>query len=168
MYVMKKSTPALMIMLAMMVANAQVIAEPRTAQQPANTGSSNFPPAYPEWPERFKREEMIPPPPAGPYMSSAMSGVDAFPDYSGGLRNEHREGQIRSPLFEPDMPWPVKHDMPERWMPDSGKYNFVPDDIVKRLEESPASPSYWQGYGQGYGRPQMPPQQPYYGGYRRY
>ena len=163
MYIMNKSAPALMIIMAMMAANGQVIAE-----QAADPASRGFQPVYPEWPERFLREEIVPPPPGGPYMSTALSGADAFPDYTGGIRNEPRERQMPSPFFQDDMPWPEVKDMPERWMPESGEYTFVPDEIVKRLEAAPARPSFRQGFEPGYGRPQMPPPRPYYGGYRGY
>ena len=128
---------------------------------------SNLPPAYPEWPERSIRSELIPPPPPGPYMSSAMSGIDAFPADTGGLRDKHDEWQMRSPFSEMDMPWPdtPERERPELWMPESGEYRFVPEEIVRQLD-SPV-PGIRQEYQRFRPYPGYPPaapvRQPYYG-----
>jgi hypothetical protein len=100
---------------------------------------SELPPAYPQWPERPARRKLIPPPPGGPYMSSALSDIDAFPSNTGGLRNELREQRMPSPFLEADMPWPEtpEYARPEPWIPESGEYHFVPEDVVRQLE-SPA------------------------------
>jgi hypothetical protein len=143
---------------------------PGSGGLPQYDGNSDMPPAYPEWPERFSKREIIPPPPPGPYMSSALSEIAAFPaDTGGGPRNEFREGQMQSPFFEADMPWP---EMPERarpepWIPESGEYHFVPEEIVRELESQPYErrPEYprYQPY-RGYPPPPPPPvRQPYYG-----
>ena len=123
---------------------------------PESMTPSGLPPAYPEWPERPVRREVIPPPPAGPYMSSALSDVDAFPADTGGLRHEFRRQPMDSPFFDVDMPWPETpdRDQPEAWIPEGGVYRFVPEEIVRQLE----SPSY--------GRWQIPPMNPPYPGYR--
>lgn len=130
---------------------------------------SDLPPAYPEWPERTFRTTLIPPPPPGPYMSSAMSDIDAFPDDSGGLRNVTRERPVPSPVFEADMPWPetAERERPERWLPESGEYRFVPDEIVRRLETpAPSTGQERQRYQPYSGFPPAPPRrQPYYGYY---
>jgi hypothetical protein len=121
---------------------------------PQYDGDSDLPPAYPEWPDHFSRTEVIPPPPAGPYMSSALSGVAVFPDDSGGLRHEFREGQMRSPFFEDDMPWPETPERarPKPWIPEGGEYHFVPEEVVRELE----SETYDR-------RPEFPRYQPYPG-----
>jgi len=132
---------------------------------------SGLPPAYPEWPERHARREFIPPPPAGPYMSSALSEIDVFPADMGGLHNEFKESLVPSPFFEDDMPWPETPDYarPEPWVPESGEYRFVPEDVVRQLETSIQDrrrqqsqrfmpPPPYRGY------PPAPPLwQPYYG-----
>lgn len=130
---------------------------------------SELPPAYPEWPERPARREMVPPPPGGPYMSSAMSDLDAFPGDRGGLRDEPRELQMPSPFFEADMPWPETPDYarPEPWMPESGEYRFVPEEVVRQLESpAPSIRQELQRYLPYRGYPPPPPlRQPYYGYY---
>ena len=117
---------------------------------------SDLPPAYPEWPDRPMRREVIPPPPSGPYMSSALSDVDAFPADTGGLRHQMRQQQMQSPFFNVDMPWPETPDRgrPEPWVPETGEYRFVPKEMLRQLE-SPSS-----------GRPPMPVMPQPYPGYR--
>jgi len=164
------------VMIALLLQLSNVSAEqlfeslpgtfPGSGGFPESIEPSDLPPAYPEWPERPVRRKLIPPPPGGPYMSSALSEVDAFPADTGGLRDEFREQQMQSPFFEPDMPWP---DIPERgrpdaWIPESGEYRFVPEEVVRELEfparstrRRPMYPHY-PGY-----RPAPPVRQPGYG-----
>ncbi len=175
---MKKILSVLLITLlaraAMVSAEPAVISLPNSfpgsggLPQPALP--SHLPPAYPEWPERSFRSEIVPPPPAGPYMSSAMSGIDVFPHDTGGLRYESNEQQMESPFFTEDMPWPEtpERDRPRPWIPDSGEYNYVPDDIVRQLEST--SPVYRQQYPVHQHFPRFPPpppvRQPSFGYYR--
>lgn len=74
-------------------------------------------------------KSVIPPPPPGPYMSTALSSNDEFP---GGRQNRLPRGDAgSSPFFTPDMPWPVKNEVTNQWMPDGG-YKFppnVPDSV---------------------------------------
>ena len=129
---------------------------------------SDLPPAYPAWPERSFQSEIIPPPPGGPYMSSAMTGITTFPENTGGLRHEAVEPAEPSPFFSEDMPWPetAEHDRPLPWVPDSGEYRYVPEDIVRELESTspirrPQHPMY-----QPFPRyPPPPPMRPPYFGY---
>jgi hypothetical protein len=101
-------------------------------------------------------------------MSSALSGVAVFPDDSGGLRDEFRGEQMRSPFFEADMPWPElpERARPEPWIPEDGEYHFVPEEVVRELESQtydrrPEFPRY-QSYP-GYPPPPPPARWPYYG-----
>ena len=171
------------ILISLLIKLGQVSAEPAIGTLLPDTfpGSggladpfmgSGLPPAYPQWPERPVRRQIIPPPPGGPYMSSAMSEIDAFPADSGGLRNESnesRERQMRSPLFKVDMPWPETPERvtPELWMPESGEYKFVPEAVVRELESSPSGRRLEQQMYQPYPRyPPAPPlRRPYYGNY---
>ena len=153
-----------------------VSAEPAGGMPEVFPGSGGFPepqppggmpPAYPEWPERPVFREIIPPPPAGPYMSSAMTEMAVFPEDTGGLRHEINEPMAPSPFFAADMPWPdtPEHDRPRPWLPESGEYNYVPEEIVRQLEspasgQRPVHPVY-----QPYPRYRQPPplRRPYYG-----
>ena len=140
----------------------------RSASSPADR---RLPPAYPEWPERPARREFIPPPPAGPYMSSALSDISVFPADMGGLQNEFKEPLVPSPFFEADMPWPETPDYapPEPWVPESGEYRFVPEEVVRQLETSIQDHrrQHLQRYMPYRGYPPYPPapplRQPYYG-----
>lgn len=130
--------------------------------------AGDLPPAYPAWPERMVRTNMVPPPPDGPYMSSAMSDIDAFPSNTGGLRNDIDEQSIESSLFSVDTPWPEtpERDRPELWVPESGEYRFVPEELVRQLE-SPVTrrglqPQMYQPYPR---YPPPPPVRPPYFGY---
>jgi hypothetical protein len=134
---------------------------------PESIERGDLPPAYPEWPERPVPRPMIPPPPRGPYMSSALSEIDAFPeDMSGGLDDEFPGQFMRSPHFEADMPWPEIPEMgePRVWMPESGEYHYVPEEVMRELE-APARylrpPPVYPPYP---GYPPMPPmRQPGFG-----
>lgn len=176
---MLSNTSSVIVMLLLMQVN-NVSAEPVTGALfpdtfPGSGGlaepmmGSDLPPAYPEWPERSVRKQIIPPPPGGPYMSSAMSGIDAFPAHTGGLRYESRKKVMHSPDFNVDMPWPEtpERDPPELWMPESGEYRFVPEEVVRELESSPPGRRLEQRMYQPYPRyPPAPPlRRPYYGYY---
>lgn len=127
-----------------------------------------LPPAYPEWPERMVRTDMVPPPPAGPYMSSAMADIDAFPANTGGLRNDISEQHMQTPFFNVDTPWPEtpERDRPELWVPESGEYRFVPKELVRQLETPTNGRSLQPQRYQPYPRyPPPPPVRPPYFGY---
>jgi len=111
--------------------------------------------------------DIVPPPPAGPYMSSAMTGFTVFPEDTGGLRHEIREPMAPSPFFAADMPWPdtQEHDRPQPWMPESGEYHYVPEEIVRQLESSTTRTAPQHPVYQPHPRftPPMPMRRPYYG-----
>lgn len=106
---------------------------------------------YPRWPiRRMAAREVIPPPPPGPYMSSALSGFtvkglsfsrdssfdrDADSDFDS-TSDEVNDSEFildssgtEMGRFSPDIPWPKNLKskntrLPNRWMPDSG-YRYV-------------------------------------------
>jgi hypothetical protein len=167
------------IMVSLLIQSGNVSAAPETSALPDTfPGSgglarhpmgSELPPAYPEWPERPARRELIPPPPAGPYMSSALSDFDAFPVNTGGLRNEPKEQWMPLPFLDADMPWPEtpEYARPEPWIPESGEYHFVPEELVRQLESpAPSQRQEMQRYmPQRRYMPAPPPRPPYYGYY---
>lgn len=174
------NNPVSVILLSLLIQAGNVSAEPAIGALPDTfPGSgglarplvgSDLPPAYPEWPERPARRKMIPPPPGGPYMSSAMSDIEAFPADSGGLRTESRAAQLPSPFFKADMLWPEtpEYARPELWIPEGGEYRFVPEEIVRQLESAlPDKRQEYQRVLPYRGYPPTPPtRQPYYGNYR--
>ena len=168
------------IMVSLLIQSGNVSAEPVISTLPdAFPGSgglgmpsagSELPPAYPEWPERPARRKLIPPPPGGPYMSSTLSDIDVFPADTGGLRNELRGQQLASPFLEADMPWPETPDYarPEPWIPESGEYRFVPEEVVRQLEAPvPTQRQQFQRYLPHRVYAPAPPYRPPYYGYSR-
>lgn len=78
-------------------------------------------------------KEMIPPPPPGPYMSSALSDFSVKAPSFGRAYNKpvyrHDSSFIPMDVFSPDIPWPNnlrgnKNRNVDRWMPENG-YRYV-------------------------------------------
>ncbi len=125
--------------------------------------------SYPRWPERsLPKREIIPPPPPGPYMSTALNRFSlegpSF-DRSEISRPPRRSiaaiepADTRVPAFSADMPWPddpgSNNSTPlRRWEPDKG-YHFV-DESEK---PGPAAPAYYRQpqYVYGYQYPAPSP-----------
>lgn len=173
MYVMKRIPPVLMMFLMLLSGGLNADSKTKTENTEAvnteevDSRQADLLPAYPGWPDRYRRSDMIPPPPPGPYMSSALSRVNAFPD-RGGLRNEYREGQMESPFFRPEMPWPQERGRPYRWIPKSGEYSYVPDGFEERLDSRIPAPMPPPRRAWRYAYPQQPPARPRYYGHRGY
>ena len=169
---MKKTPPALMMLLMLLSGGIQAESTaPAQGAEVAVAQQMQLPPAYPEWPERFRQEDTMPPPPPGPYMSSALSRIDAFPS-GDRMRHEYREGQSESPYFRPEMPWPEGRDRPQPWTPEGGEYNYAPEGLEEELEarmrthEPPPAPA-WRQQRPYPPRPPVGPGPRYYG-YRGY
>ena len=178
MYVMNKTPSVLMMFFIMFSAGTHAESVvPVSDAEASEPRQAQLPPAYPEWPERFRQEDLTPPPPPGPYMSSALSQIDSFPSGSR-ARGEYREGRAESPFFKPEMPWPEGRDRPKPWMPADGEYHYVPEGLEEQLEaqvrarEVPPAPAWTQQYPQRapIQRPPAPrpPVRPGYYGYRGY
>ena len=118
--------------------------------------------SLPRWPERsLPKREIIPPPPPGPYMSTALNrfslegpGFDR-PEVSRPPRRSIaalETADTRKAEFSPDMPWPddpgSNNSAPlKRWEPKKG-YHFV-DESEKPGSAAPAyyrQPQYVYGY----------------------
>lgn len=107
---------------------------------------------FPRWPQRQQQiRQRIPPPPPGPYMSTALS------DHSiGGLtfgrdtnkaetnrpvdRNRFGPSNMSMDMFSPDRPWPDHlrsntTNSPNRWLPETG-YHYVKPPVKKRQRSS--------------------------------
>lgn len=102
--------------------------------------------SFPGWPDRGNmKQERIPPPPPGPYMSSALSGssVEGL-----SFAREHRAARrpepprVRKPMekFSPDISWPSSNNSrsPDRWKPETG-YSYVKPDVTN--QPSPVMPA---------------------------
>jgi len=107
---------------------------------------------FPRWPERrHEKRERLPPPPPGPYMSSALaldgSAVSNSPfsrDQS--LAKVPAKSSVSKSTFSPDTPWPSNSHSPHRWKPEAG-YHYVQPQAEN--QPYPAVPSNYQ-YGYRY------------------
>lgn len=109
---------------------------------------------FPAWPERKQsNRDLVPPPPPGPYMSSALSDF-SVKGPSFGLSHEKHElnqpvprvdpSNVPMETFSPDRPWPEQHAYkkhkndcpptcsPSRWMPENG-YQYVKPDVTNKF-----------------------------------
>ena len=119
---------------------------------------------FPDWPERKQpNRQMVPPPPPGPYMSSALSDFSvrgpsfgSNPDMSESNKPVSKVDPSNVPMetFSPDRPWLddayKKHKYnpdcppacsPQRWMPENG-YQYAP--LVEK-RSYPAVPNRMPG-----------------------
>ena len=113
---------------------------------------------FPQWPERKQvNREMIPLPPPGPYMSSALSdfSIKGQPFDRGYDKNQLNTSVDDSNVstkpvekFSPDRPWPKNLQPAKRWIPETG-YHFVKPDINKHVYSKNA-PAQWYNYNYGY------------------
>lgn len=95
---------------------------------------------YPQWPAHVRvNKEIIPPPPPGPYMSTALGDYSA--PGSGFTRELNRpemgfdSANVPMDVFSPDIPWPKNlrtPKSPNKWMPDNG-YSYAPPHQPQRM-----------------------------------
>ena len=126
-------------------------AEAAPANSAAANGSHNAH-YFPRWPERrHEKIERLPPPPPGPYMSSAYT-LDGSADSNSPFSRDQSPAKVSAQssasksTFSPDVPWPSNSHSPHRWKPEAG-YHYV-QPLVKN-QSYPAIPSNYQ-YGYRY------------------
>ncbi len=111
----------------------------------------------PRWPEQRKvLKERVPPPPPGPYMSSALSGssVDGL-SFASANKPAVKFESPGSPMeaFSPDIPWHSNSKSPSRWKPENG-YSYVKPPVQK--QPYPTLPyNMPPNYNYGYSAPVM-------------
>ncbi len=129
-----------LLLLVLLMSGLAVSAETPDITMGGSTGSVDAPQlpyGFPAWPKRpqFKKE-VVPPPPPGPYMSSALSDYSfKRPSFEDKLfQREQVQPVDRNStnnsfmVFSPDVPWPdlrqgeVQRN--NRWMPENG-YQYV-------------------------------------------
>ena len=100
---------------------------------------------FPQWPQRKQvKKEMAPPPPPGPYMSTALSGNSIkAPSFSNQTKKRSMRfdsSNISMDTFSPDVPWPknMTAPSPSRWMPDNGYQYVQPQAMKNRQQAAPA------------------------------
>jgi hypothetical protein len=125
---------------------------------------------FPGWPQHQQgNRAIIPPPPPGPYVSSALSDYSVRAPAPGPRFGKHmprrppapRKGSASVPMdtFSPDIPWP-KNLRPERRMPDhrvsgQGNHYAKPKAMQKQLPVSPYGPTNRNRYSNfNYGKRQ--------------
>ena len=107
---------------------------------------------FPRWPERrYEKRERLPPPPPGPYMSSALA-LDGSAVSNSPFSRDHSpekvpaKSDVSKSTFSPDTPWPSNSHSPHRWKPEDG-YHYVQPQA--KYQPYPAVPSNYQ-YGYRY------------------
>ena len=100
-------------------------------------------PVFPRWPQRQQpRKENIPPPPPGPYMSSALSDHSVkAPSFARDFNKpvyRHDPSFVPMDTFSPDIPWPKglrgnKGKNAGRWKPKNGYRYAHPQMLPPRM-----------------------------------
>lgn len=112
---------------------------------------------FPKWPDKGPiRKERVPPPPPGPYMSSALSEYSfEGPSFASKLSDPDEpeaapdKAGVSMQLFSPDVPWPSNDSAPHRWEPKNG-YQYVEpgtEDKVYTSRSRNSRSNYNFGYG---------------------
>ncbi|MBE9563685.1 MAG: hypothetical protein IMF17_00470 [Proteobacteria bacterium] len=129
------------------LATPKVINEPVSSQPATDNLVSNHKDGhnadlgFPQWQQRQRVDkEIIPPPPPGPYMSSALSDYSVKGPSFGRNYNKpvyrHDPSFVPMDMFSPDIPWPNnlrgnKNSNANRWMPKNG-YRYVQPQPIKQ------------------------------------
>ncbi|PCJ87143.1 MAG: hypothetical protein COA54_06455 [Thiotrichaceae bacterium] len=128
---------------------------PDVASEPSASAGKQSVYSFPKWPVRQQvKRDRVPPPPPGPYMSSALNGHSIkAPSFSHRVNKPERvfdSSNISLDTFSPDIPWPANlRQAPSRWMPENG-YQYVPPQVSHNRQQAvPANNHY--GY-----RPRSP------------
>ncbi len=113
--------------------------------------------SFPRWPERPQvNREIVPPPPPGPYMSTALNDFTVkAPALGRTMMNSpaahHRASSVPMDTFSPDRPWPELRPT-DRWKPENG-YRYVAPPAKPAHHAAPAyqppmnaGPGYKHGY----------------------
>jgi hypothetical protein len=91
----------------------------------------------PEWRENVAiRNDIVPPPPPGPYMSTALTPMPGVYEPESGIEQNVGTEMANSPFFMPDMHWPDENRQPpRRWMPVQGEYQYVPEEVLEQQRQ---------------------------------
>ncbi len=112
-------------------------------------GESSF--RFPSWPDKTvsSAKDIPPPPPLGPYMSSALNADQSEkPAFAVTMPAPDMGAAAPMTTFSPDIPWPGDDAEPvKRWQPDDG-YHFVapgfmaPQPFIQRYAPANAPAAY--------------------------
>jgi hypothetical protein len=124
---------ALIIRTAVASESAQPVGVPVVDTQYAG-GSL---PLVPEWREHATiRHDIVPPPPPGPYMSTALTPMPGVYHAESGYEQSMGTEMANSPFSTPDeMHWPNETSQPTyRWLPENGQYEYAPDKLLEQQQ----------------------------------
>jgi len=112
---------------------------------------------FPKWPNRkHVKRKMVPPPPPGPYMSTALSGKSLkAPSFSSRANKPNMafdSSKVSMNTFSPDVDWPTNLRPPTRWVPENGYQYVQPQATNNRRHAAPQKNQYRYRRQQG---PQM-------------
>ncbi|MFV2003777.1 MAG: hypothetical protein ACC650_01175 [Gammaproteobacteria bacterium] len=106
-------------------------------QQTSNQQMGKMHRNFPRWPERAQEhKELIPPPPPGPYMSTALDDHSVQDrSFGAGLNkppvHHFDPSAVSMDMYSPDRPWPDNLRPSNRWVPDKG-YHFASPSVHKK------------------------------------
>ena len=91
----------------------------------------------PEWRGTVAiRNDVVPPPPQGPYMSTALTPMPGVYEPESGIEQNVGAEMANSPFFMSDMHWPEDNrPSPRRWMPVQGEYQYVPEEVLEQRKQ---------------------------------
>lgn len=94
-------------------------------------------PSVPEWREyAASSRDIVPPPPPGPYMSTALTPMPGVYQPESGIEQNAGTEMANSPFFKPDMQWPKdQRQQTKRWMPEKGQYQYVPEEVLEQQKQ---------------------------------
>jgi hypothetical protein len=107
------------------------------SQQASNQQMGKMHRNFPRWPERAQaHKELIPPPPPGPYMSTALNDHSVQGrSFGAGLNkppvHHFDPSAVPMDMYSPDRPWPDNLRPSNHWMPDKG-YHFASPSVHKK------------------------------------
>ena len=95
-------------------------------------------PTIPEWREHVssRSSDVLPPPPPGPYMSTALTPMPGIYEPESGIEHSTGAEMANSPFFKSDMQWPEDNRQPpRRWMPEHGQYQYVTEEVLEQQKQ---------------------------------
>lgn len=161
MQVMIRLLVLFMISMSVQLVNAAMDRDGSETTESSDSSTATLPPAYPAWPEREARMNIVPPPPSGPYMSTGLARTGR-----GFACCENNDGISERPQMVNNMPWPERRRPPRRWMPENGEYSFASGEDIEEADR--VHSGRYGGQGIPWQPPARPPiyQRPQPGGYR--
>ncbi len=137
MHIMFRMSMLVIMVLAIQTAFASDNFETGVTGMDAQRTGGSLHPIPPEWRENVaSRSDIVPPPPPGPYMSTALTPMPGVYEAESGIEQYVGTEMTNSPFFMPDMQWPEDNRQPPlRWMPVHGQYQYVPEEVLEQQKQ---------------------------------